>query len=85
MRKLISIDNPDNWVRLARGNDGDMYIIMGITEEHYGEMYKGIMHSVRIGVGNSGGQRDIPPALKQALSVVITEFEKWEQNSQQED
>lgn len=85
MKKLISIDNPDNWVRFVRGNDGDMHIIMGINEEHYGKNYKGIMHSVRIGVGNSGGQRDIPPELKQALSVLITEFENWEQNSQLED
>lgn len=83
MKKLVSLNGDGNWCRFDRGNDGDMHIIMGVTEEHYGKKYKGIMHSVRVGVGNSGGQ-EVPFYVKEALSNLVVAFNKWEKEDDDE-
>lgn len=83
MKKLLSLNGDGNWVWFTRGNDGDMHIVMAITEEHYGKKYEGIMHSVRVGVGNSGGQ-NVPHYVKEALSNLVNAFEQWERQNESE-
>lgn len=72
IKKLISLNGDGNCVRFDRGNDGDMYIVMATPEE------KIATHSVRVGVGNSGGQQGIPHYVKKALSNLVDAFQKWE-------
>ena len=72
IKKLISLNGDGNCVRFDRGNDGDMYIVMATPEE------KIATHSVRVGVGNSGGQQGIPRYVKKALSDLVDAFQKWE-------
>lgn len=74
---LADLDNNGNWVRFLRGNDGDLHIVMATADEMTPDRYKGIMHSVRVGVGNSGGQ-EVPVKVKLALSNLVTAFEEWE-------
>lgn len=73
---LADLDCNGNWVRFLRGNDGDLHIVMATADEMTPDRYKGIMHSVRVGVGNSGGQ-NVPSYVKQALNNLVTAFEKW--------
>lgn len=74
---LADLDCNGNWVRFLRGNDGDLHIVMATADEMTPERYKGIMHSVRVGVGNSGGQ-EVPHYVKKALCDLVGAFEKWE-------
>lgn len=74
---LADLDCNGNWARFLRGNDGDLHIIMATADEMTPDKYKGIMHSVRVGVGNSGGQ-EVPSYVKKALCELVSAFEKWE-------
>lgn len=73
---LADLNNNGNWVRFLRGNDGDLHIVMATADEMTPDRYKGIMHSVRVGIGNSGGQ-EVPSYVKKALSDLVDAFEKW--------
>lgn len=84
MKKLISLNGDGNWVGFDRGNDGDMHIIMEITKEHIMQN-KSVICSVRVGVGNSGGQKDIPLYVKKALTNLVDAFQEWENEEQVED
>ena len=76
---LADLDCNGNWVRFLRGNDGDLHIVMATADEMTPDNYKGIMHSVRVGVGNSGGQK-VPSNVKMALSNLVAAFEEWEKS-----
>ena len=70
MKELISLDGNGNTVCFLRGNDGDIHISVCIPERK-------IFHeSVRVGVGNSGGQ-EVPMYVKRALIEVCRAIEKW--------
>jgi hypothetical protein len=71
MKELISLDGNGNKVRFLRGNDGDLHISFDVPEK------KVFLESVRIGVGNSGGQ-DVPIYVKQALNAVCDAMERWD-------
>lgn len=83
MKQLISLDGNDNRCWFVRGNDGDMHIVMATSDEFTADKYKGIMHSVRIGVGNSGGQH-VPNYVKNAISNLIDAYDKWNQTDADE-
>lgn len=70
MKELISLDGNGNTVRFLRGNDGDIHISFCVPNK------KIFLESVRVGVGNSGGQ-DVPIYVKRALIGVCCAFEKW--------
>lgn len=73
MKHLISLDGNKNQVAFVRGNDGDICISFDIPS-------RGVMwESVRVGVGNSGGQR-VPGYVKDALIKVCEAMDKWEQH-----
>ena len=73
MKYLISLNGDKNQVTFVRGNDGDINISFDIPD-------KGIMwESVRIGVGNSGGQK-VPGYVKDALIQVCNAMKKWEED-----
>lgn len=76
LKQLVSLNGDGNWARFLRGNDGDLHIVMATADEMTPEKYKNIMHSVRVGVGNSGGQ-DVPSYVKKALCDLVSAFEKW--------
>lgn len=71
MKALISLDGNGNKVRFIRGNDGDIHISFDCPKR------KVFLESVRIGVGNSGGQ-EVPIYVKKALGYVCEAMEKWE-------
>ena len=77
LKQLVSLNGDGNWARFVRGNDGDLHIIMATSDEWTPEKCKGITHSVRVGVGNSGGQ-EVPSYVKKALSDLVSAFERWE-------
>ncbi len=70
MKEIISLDGNGNKVRFLRGNDGDIHISFDVPEK------KVFLESVRVGVGNSGGQ-DVPIYVKQALNAVCDAMERW--------
>ena len=74
---LADLDCNGNWARFLRGNDGDLHIVMATADDMTPDRYKGLMHSVRVGVGNSGGQ-EVPSYVKKALCDLVSAFEKWE-------
>lgn len=63
MKHLISLNGDKNQVAFVRGNDGDINISFEIPSK---QVY---WESVRIGVGNSGGQK-VPGYVKDALIQV---------------
>jgi len=71
MKELISLDGNGNKVRFLRGNDGDIHISFDVPKKRV------YLESVRIGVGNSGGQ-EVPIYVKTALNAVCDAMEKWE-------
>ena len=72
MKHLISLDGNKNQVAFVRGNDGDICISLDIPS-------RGVMwESVRVGVGNSGGQK-VPGYVKDALIKVCEAMDQWEQ------
>ena len=76
MKAIISLDGNGNKVRFLRGNDGDIHISFDVPEK------KVFLESVRVGVGNSGGQ-DVPIYVKRALIEVCEAMQRWdnEQNA----
>ena len=73
MKYLISLNGDKNQVTFLRGNDGDICISFDIPS-------KGVMwESVRVGVGNSGGQK-VPGYVKEALIKVCEAMERWEKD-----
>lgn len=75
MKSLISLDGNGNKVRFLRGNDGDIHISFDVPEK------KVFLESVRVGVGNSGGQ-EVPIYVKTALAAVCDAMEKWENDDE---
>lgn len=73
MKHLISLNGDGNQVAFIRGNDGDINISFDIPSKQI------MWESVRIGVGNSGGQK-VPAYVKDALIKVCEAMEKWEQD-----
>lgn len=71
MKELISLDGNGNLVRFVRGNDGDIHISFCLPDKRI------YFESVRVGVGNSGGQ-DVPIYVKQALNSVCDAMERWD-------
>jgi len=72
MKELISLDGNGNKFRIIRGNDGDIHLGFDCPE-------KGVfLESVRVGVGNSGGQ-EVPDFVKRALIYLHDAMERWEQ------
>lgn len=77
MQKLISLNGDGNTVMFIRGNDGDICISFDCpSRECYWEC-------VRIGVGNSGGQK-VPSYVKNALIEVVNAMEKWDEDTEKE-
>lgn len=73
MKELLSINGDGNKVWFLRGvGDGDIHIVFNLPKQ------KVFMESVRIGVGNSGGQ-EVPYYVKEALIEVYNAMERWEQ------
>lgn len=72
MKHLISLNGDKNQVAFIRGNDGDINIAFDIPSE---DIY---WECVRVGVGNSGGQK-VPGYVKEALIQVCDAMEKWRQ------
>lgn len=71
MKHLVSLNGDKNQVAFVRGNDGDICISFDIPS-------KGVMwESVRVGVGNSGGQK-VPGYVKEALIQVCEAMQRWE-------
>ena len=71
MKELISLDGNGNKFRIIRGNDGDIHLGFDCPQ-------KGVfLESVRVGVGNSGGQ-DVPMSVKLALINLFEVMENWE-------
>ena len=67
---LMSLNGDRNQCSFVRGNDGDINISFCIP-------FKNIyFESVRVGVGNSEGQK-VPGYVKDALIKVCNAFEKW--------
>lgn len=75
MKHLISLNGDKNKVAFVRGNDGDINISFDIPSK---QVY---WESVRIGVGNSGGQK-VPGYVKDALIQVCEAMERWEQETE---
>lgn len=71
MKELISLDGNGNSVRFIRGNDRDIHISFCLPDKRI------YFESVRVGVGNSGGQ-EVPIYVKQALHAVCDAMEKWD-------
>lgn len=71
MKELISLDGNGNKVRFLRGNDGDIHISFDVPKK------KVLFESVRVGVGNSGGQ-DVPTYVKIALIEVCKAMRRWD-------
>lgn len=71
MKHLISLIGDKNQVAFIRGNDGDISISFDIPSKN------AFWECVRVGVGNSGGQR-VPGYVKDALIKVCEAMEKWE-------
>lgn len=72
MKELISLDGNGNKFRIIRGNDGDIHLGFDCPQ-------KGVfIESVRVGVGNSGGQ-EVPDFVKRALINLFDAMEKWEE------
>lgn len=71
MKELISLDGNGNKVRFFRANDGDIHVSVCIPKKRV------FLESIRVGVGNSGGQ-DVPFYVKSALIGVCDAMEKWE-------
>lgn len=72
MKELISLDGNGNKFRIIRGNDGDIHLGFDCPP-------KGVfLESVRVGVGNSGGQ-EVPAFVKRALVYLHDAMERWEQ------
>lgn len=72
MKELISLNGDGNTVRFFRGNDGDIHISFGIPTKRV------FLESVRVGVGNSGGQ-EVPIYVKTALIALCDAMLEWEQ------
>ena len=72
MKELISLNGDGNLVRFFRQNDGDIMISFCCPSRNV------YLEGVRVGVGNSGGQR-VPFYVKEALIAVCSAMEKWEQ------
>lgn len=72
--KLISLNGDGNEAYFERGNDGDIHIIMNIPSRNV------FWETVRIGVGNHGGQH-VPGYVKDALIQVYEAMQKWEEES----
>ena len=72
MKELISLNGDENKVRFFRGNDGDIHIVVDIPGK------RAYLESIRIGVGNSGGQ-EVPYYVKEALIKVCEAMDRWEQ------
>ena len=73
MKHLISLDGNKNQVAFVRGNDGDICISFDIPSKLV------LWECVRVGVGNSGGQK-VPSYVKDALIKVCKAMERWEQD-----
>lgn len=71
MKHLISLNGDKNQVAFVRGNDGDINISFDIPSKQI------MWESVRVGVGNSGGQT-VPYYVKDALIQVCEAMKKWE-------
>ena len=72
MKELISLDGNGNKFRIIRGNDGDIHLGFDCPE-------KGVfLESVRVGVGNSGGQ-EVPAFVKRALIHLFDTMRRWEE------
>lgn len=71
MKYLISLDGNKNQIAFVRGNDGDICISIDIPSKNI------MWETVRIGVGNSGGQ-EVPVYVKNALIKVCEAMQKWE-------
>lgn len=76
MKELISLDGTNNTARFILGNDGDINISFNIPSKRV------FFESVRVGVGNSGGQ-DVPIYVKTALIAVCNAMEKWDKEEKQ--
>lgn len=72
MKHLISLNGDGNQVSFVRGNDGDISICFDIPSKRV------LWESVRVGVGNSGGQK-VPGYVKDALIKVCEAMERWEE------
>ena len=77
MKELISLDGNGNKVRFMRGNDGDIHFSFDCPERRV------FLESVRVGVGNSGGQ-EVPFYVKQALIGVYDAMERWEKEDEKQ-
>lgn len=77
MKELISLDGNGNLVRFIHGNDGDIHISFCLPDK------KIYFESVRVGVGNSGGQ-EVPIYVKQALHAVCEAMERWDHEEVEE-
>lgn len=71
MKHLISLNGDQNQVAFVRGNDGDINISFDIPSKLI------MWESVRVGVGNSGGQK-VPGYVKEALIQVCDAMQRWE-------
>ncbi len=71
MKELISLDGNGNIARFFRGNDGDIHISFDIPTKRV------FLESVRVGVGNSGGQ-EVPIYVKSALIALCDAMIKWD-------
>lgn len=71
MKHLISLNGDGNQVAFIRGNDGDINISFDIPSKDV------FWECVRVGVGNSGGQK-VPGYVKDALIQVCEAMDKWE-------
>lgn len=74
MKHLISLNGDGNQAAFIIGNDGDINISFDIPSK------KVYWQSVRVGVGNSGGQK-VPGYVKEALIKVANAMLKWEEES----
>lgn len=75
MKRLISLNGDGNQASFLIGNDGDICITFDIPSK---QIY---WESVRVGVGNSGGQK-VPGYVKDALIHVANAMSRWEQEEQ---
>lgn len=75
MKHLVSLNGDKNQVAFLRGNDGDISISFDLPSRNI------YWESVRVGVGNSGGQ-SVPGYVKEALIKVCEVMEKWEQETE---
>lgn len=72
MKELISLNGDGNKVRFMRGEDGDIVIAFDIPEKNL------FNESVRIGIGNSGGQ-NVPHFIKKGLICLCDLMRRWEE------